>query len=365
MNSTSLRGRLLWLAHRDYCHPKSGGAERTAFETGRGLTSRGYPVTIISSHWRGGPTSEVRSGVKLRRFPTVVGPHLLYPIVQLGFRPRWTVADLAHAVPWVSAPILQRGVIVFFRHLHARTLGGQVPTAAARLLSVIERLYPTIYRSAPFVTESLSSAKDLEILGIERSRIHLIPPGVDCLTFRPGKRSETAELVYFGGFRDYKRPLHFLEALRILAQDDPEIHGVMIGTGPNIGRVMDRSTQLGLKSRVSFVGRVNDNDLVNLVARAWVNVHCSTAEGWCLSAIEAAACGVPTVGYDVPGLRDSTAAGKSGLLVKDGDVDGLAAAIRSVVVDPDSWRSRSRQHAERFTWQNCVDMWVKLLGECT
>ena len=81
-----------------------------------------------------------------------------------------------------------------------------------------------------------------------------------------------------------------------------------------------------------------------------LHVCASDVEGWGQVVIDAASHGIPTVGRDVPGLRDSIVDGSTGWLVDAGGddplVDLLAAQVRGsieVLSDPD----RQREYADR------------------
>jgi len=125
METTAEGGvRVLWLAHRDLENPRAGGAERTIYEVGRRLASRGHEVVLITAGWRGSRPRTVLDGIEVRRCPGNLGVHLALPLVLVREEFDAAICDLGHAVPWPSIPLFMRGrCAVFFRHLHARTLG--------------------------------------------------------------------------------------------------------------------------------------------------------------------------------------------------------------------------------------------------
>ena len=57
------------------------------------------------------------------------------------------------------------------------------------------------------------------------------------------------------------------------------------------------------------------------MAGSLLHLNTSQGEGWGLCVLEAAALGVPTVAYDVEGLRDAVRDGETGWLVRDGEND--------------------------------------------
>lgn len=308
-----------------------------------------------------GPEIVVR-GVRFLTFRGSFVPHVLQPLLlNSPPRPDVIVDDLAHSVPWGSERISRSPGTVFFRHLHQRTLDGQIRAPFAGALKWIERRYRYVYPSWTFVTESLQGVTDLVNLGIGEDRVSRIPPGVDTSLFSIGVPAERPLLVYFGGLRPYKRPGHALECLKHVRDQGLDCQLVIVGSGPMLESLRSAAANLGVGSHVIFAGRLSNPDLADLVRRSWVNLHCSTAEGWCLSALEAAAAGVPTVGYRVPGLSESVSEDSGGLLVREADPNELAKAV-SRVIDTRAIRAQKcRAYAQRFSWDKTVRLWAEHL----
>jgi len=354
--------RVLWLAHRDPENPRAGGAEKPIHEVGRRLASRGHEVVLVTAGWRGSRPRTVLDGIEVRRYPGNLGVHLALPPALMREEFDAAICDLGHAVPWPSAPLLMRGrCAVFFRHLHARTLWGQVNPVLAAALSIVERAYPLIYRNEPFVTESRSSRDDLIRLGVDPRRIILVPPGVDHDLFRPGPKTPFPSIVYFGGMRRYKRPRDALLAFALVRREIPDARLYVVGEGPELPGLRELAEGLGIGGSAEFTGRLDYGELAGLVSSAWLNVHTSVAEGWGYSITEAAAAGTPTVAYDVPGVSDAVEEGRNGIRVRDGDVMALAEAALRILRDPDEWWRSSGEVAARYSWERTTDMWEGVL----
>lgn len=349
--------RILWLAHRDIQHPLAGGAERTIFELTRRFVRRGDDVTVVSGAWPACSRADTLSGVRIERFNDSFGPHIGGAFrLNSAPQPDVVIDDLAHAVPWASPWISSVKGTAFFRHLHRRTLAGQVGKIAATGIAGLERLYPFIYSDWPFVTESESSARDLCALGVPRAKCVVIPPGVDTTSFRPGARTAFPQLIYFGGIKQYKRPEHaILGFAKVRARVQSRL--VLVGDDRRFPELRRLSETLGLGPSVEFRGKLSAEELSRVLSESWINVHCSVAEGWGYSILEAAASGVPTVAYRVPGVSESVFDGVSGRLVADGDPTSLANGITDVLANLDSYSSGARSWALRFDWNRCADLW--------
>ena len=123
----------------------------------------------------------------------------------------------------------------------------------------------------------------------------------------------------------------------------------IVGAGPEEARLRDLTSALGLGARVEFTGRVERGELARRYARADVFVLPATldergdTEGLGVVLLEALAHGVPVVATRRGGIPDVVKDGETGLLVEDGDLDGLARAIDRLLED--------RALAERLTRQ--------------
>lgn len=355
---------LCWIVHRDPASPFAGGAERSISEICLGLTRRGWQVQIISGGFPGCSREEELAGTKIFRGSSPLWMHFQLPVLlKRCIPPEVVIEDLGHVVPFASRLFTQSPRVIFFRHLHHRTLPGQVRPLAGWALGTIERAYPLIYRHGPIVAPSVSALSDLRALGFAPSRLHLIGYGVDASSFRPGKLSETPSVIHFAGLREYKRPQHALYALKLLLAQGMKVDLYIVGHGPSFDSLVDLSRRLGVADRVTFTGRLGDADLQSLIARSWVHVQCSVAEGWGLTVREAAAAGVPTAAYSVPGLTDSVTPGVSGILVKDGDVGALARAIALEIETRADWTERCRESVRNHSWQRVANDWDRLLSE--
>lgn len=62
--------------------------------------------------------------------------------------------------------------------------------------------------------------------------------------------------------------------------------------------------------------------------------------------IESNAYGLPVIGYDVAGLRDSIHSGNNGLLVPDGDYHSMGEEMADIFANEDKYRTLSESSLE-------------------
>jgi len=109
------------------------------------------------------------------------------------------------------------------------------------------------------------------------------------------------------------------------------------------------------KDTVRFLGNVEDDTLWNCYAAASALVFPlvrvkGDVEGFGMVAIEAAACGTPTVAFSVGGVPDAIADRRSGILVAEDDYPAFADAVIALCNNAQPTAAECRTHARRFSW---------------
>ena len=121
--------------------------------------------------------------------------------------------------------------------------------------------------------------------------------------------------------------------LRAMTIVRPDMHLVVIGDGPLRSELVALARELGIASRVHFVGEILERK--NLHQYSDVSVLCSTGEGFPNSLIEAMAAARPIVATPVGGVIDAVHDGVNGILVKNDCPEEIAAALLRLESDPD------------------------------
>ena len=355
--------KIIWLAHRDPLNPKAGGAERIIYEVGLRLAKRGNQVSVLTGGWKKCKKVEYLHGIYIMRFGHNIGPHIVLPIHILKHKYDVIIADLGHAVPWVSPVLLKKKTIVSFLHLHARSLPGQIRGPLVKLIAALEKLSFLIYNRSRFVTISNTSLADLENLGIKSKKISLIHPGVNRELFHLSKKTLYPSIVYFGGLRRYKRPEETLYLLKELRNEFNDLKLTIIGDGPSRPYLERLRIKLDLKENVTFTGKISDSEVAEIVASAWLNIHSSVTEGWGISIIEAASAGTPTVAFKVPGVSDSVENGFNGITVENGNRRAMIDASLEILRSPKKWWLSSIEVSKKYSWDKTADLWEQLIKE--
>lgn len=161
----------------------------------------------------------------------------------------------------------------------------------------------------------------------------LMPLGVDTRTFSPGAFHAVGDLtvLFVGRLEPVKDPAAAIHVFGSVAARRLDCRLVMCGSGALLPELQSLATDLGIASRVDFQGTVARDDLIELYRSATALVVTSRHEAQHVAAIEAAACGLPVLGYAVGVLPDLDGGAKT---VDIGDEKALAAILELVLDDP-------------------------------
>ncbi len=357
------RLKLLVINWQDRLNPQAGGAEVHLHEIFGRLVGRGHEVTLLCSGWSGAPQRESIDGLDVHR---VGGRHTFTFLAPLYYRRRLVdrgfdlVVEDINKIPlycplWVRLPLV--GLVP---HLFGGTAFQEVSAPFATAVWLAERPVPFFYESAPFQAISQSTADDLAERGLDRRRIQVIHPGIDHSRFTAAGfegRFPKATFVYVGRLKRYKGLELVIDALARLDEEGIAPRLIVAGKGDH-GAELQRYAAARAPGLVDFRGYISEDEKVDLLRRAWAVVYPSPKEGWGITNIEAAACGTPALASDSPGLRESVAHDRSGLLIRHGDYEAWVAALRRVARDEALRRRLSAgavEFAGGFSWERTAD----------
>ena len=159
-------------------------------------------------------------------------------------------------------------------------------------------------------------------------------------------------------FRPEKGQPLLVRALRRLESDAVLL---LIGDGELRTGVEALVDSLGLKSRVVFVGEVDD--VRPYIAISDCTVLASSAETFSMAMLESMALAVPMVAPALGGLGEAIEHGVSGWLYRSGDVQALTDTLASALADPARTRSAGAAAARVVRERFAVDLMVERTRE--
>lgn len=156
-----------------------------------------------------------------------------------------------------------------------------------------------------------------------------------------------------------KRHGKLLELFAQLKTTFPDLHLLLIGSGPLEAPLRTQAAALGVTAAVTFAGFQPHPE--TLIPAMDIHAMLSCEEGFCSALIEAMACGLPTIGTDVPGIRDVLSRSQGALLVPLQDDQATLAQFSQLLADADlrtHMGAQARQdvltHFSLARWENRV-----------
>ena len=366
-----LRGlRIAIVNWRDPWHPEAGGAERYAWEIGRGLLARGAAVHYLTARAPGQSRRGRHDAITVTRMG---GRFTVYPLV-LGWllahrRSFDAVLDCQNGIPFFTPWALPRRVPVLclVHHVHTVQFGVHFPRWMAWAGRVLEGpVARRAYRRHACVAISPSTVAAMRDRLRWTGDIYLASPGAPAPAPEAAAPAGAATL---GGVAGPGQTLSWVGRLVVHKRAElilPIAHRLegtgltidVIGRGPAAGPLASAVAASGLSGTVRLHGFLPEADKQAIVSRSLLHLNTSQGEGWGLCVLEAAALGVPTVAYDVDGLRDAVRDGQTGWLVRAGETieDVTERAIKELA-DPvrrSAVAAACREWAAQLGWERTV-----------
>lgn len=359
----------------------------------RFMREQGFDVTVIASPGPHLETVREREGVEVVPIPIEREINPVKDVVSL-----WRLAvQLARIRPvivnagtpkagllgMIAAALLRVPVRVYVvRGLRAEGAQG----LRLRVLEFTERLASAAAQIVLPVSHSLKREYVRRRLVAERKTLVIgsgSSNGIDPARFDRGRRSDEqiaakrAELGierdapvlgFVGRFTRDKGIGELLDAYDIVRREFPRLHLLLLGDleagDPVTAHDRERMTS---DPRIVHPGFVSDpSEYYPLMD---VFAFPSYREGFPNAPLEAAASGVPTVGFSATGTVDAVASGVTGFLVPVGDAKALAARILDYLRDPALRRQHGRAARERVVrefehrviWRGLFELYASML----
>lgn len=385
--------------------PALGGSEAYFARLSRHLAAAGHSVTVFTSNaldleafWspRGKCLPEgvaQDNGVEVRRYPLwrfrgrryllkplSLFPHRLWQCLSLPCNPisfrMWHDAgnidvkyDLVHATafpyafPIACAQRLARRLQVPFLVTPFLHLGDPDDPNDATRRAYTSPALVSLLRSADrvFVQTNLERNAARQ-LGIEEERLDLLGMGVDTNECTGGDRAAARhawgidgdEIVigHLANNSAEKGTIALLQAAQRLWQRRRKCAVVL--AGPEMPNFQSFWAQFIANGRVLRLGFLDDKQKRDFFAAVDLFALPSRSDSFGIVILEAWANGVPSVAYRAGGIAEVIRDGEDGLLVRCGDVDGLAMSLEQLILHEDQRRRMGNTGQDRllrnFRW---------------
>ena len=139
----------------------------------------------------------------------------------------------------------------------------------------------------------------------------------------------------------------------------------LVGDGEERQALETQIEELGIGTSV-LLGRA-EKDMASVYAKSAILALPSRYEGLPMALIESQAFGIPAVAFDCScGPREIIVDGETGLLVPEGEIDGLAAGLQRLMQDPElrgKMGQAAFRNAGRWSQDYIMQQWVRLFDE--
>jgi glycosyltransferase involved in cell wall biosynthesis len=350
-----------------------GGAEQQAISLAKGLRRRNWRVSVVALSGTGGAAARELAHAGVAFLSLQMRKGLADPRGWLRFhnwlrreQPDVLHAHLPHAAWLARWSRLAAPVPLVVDTLHSSATG-----AMGRHFG-----YACSRRLPDHVTavSQATAASHLAAGMVSQSNLSVIWNGIDVDRWQPDAQERAQARAELGiGDEFLWLAVGRLEAvkdypclLRAMTRTPERAQLLVLGAGPQEGRLTELAEWLGLKRRVRFAGF--EPDVLRWMRAADGFVLSSRYEGLPMVLLEAGACGVPAVATDVPGTREAIVNEETGWLAPAGDADALARAMAKLMRTPIEERRAMGERArrmvrERFSLETVLDRWEQLYAE--
>jgi asparagine synthase (glutamine-hydrolysing) len=181
---------------------------------------------------------------------------------------------------------------------------------------------------------------------------YLLPTTVDLSAFTPGPKDDSLlsryglhgrKVILTVGRMDSRERMkgfdEVIEAMPAILRHEPTTTYLVVGDGPDRGRLERKVSLFGLSDRVVFAGLVPEDEKVAHYRLADAYIMPGCGEGFGIVFLEAIACGLPVVGSKIDGSREALRHGRLGRLVDPTSRDDIVQAALAALGTPRLERS--------------------------
>lgn len=361
------------------CHSSLGGSSRVALELAGSLATSGHEARVYT---RCPPVIPLLKNSKLRS-------HSFHPKKSPGHDPgalhsHWPPEELEQFSQWLARDLQTHPVEVLHFHYALpfvyvvkrlrELLGPECPAIVGTLhgtdvtqfqgqaesAAELGRTLNETVDQLSTVSHALGQLAQTLLPGLKRPTT--IPNFIDCERFRPRPQSGSTQktLVHASNFRAVKRPLDMAKIFLGVRQK-MAVKLKLLGTGPELERVVGFLEDEGAGQDVEVLGF--QNDITSAFSEADALLVSSTYESFCMTGLEAMACGTPVIAPRVGGLPEVIEDGQTGFLYTPGSMDDAIAKTLELLSTPGrslAFREKARERAQAFDSCQVVPRYLDL-----
>lgn len=361
---------IVFLTWKDILHPAHWWAEVVIHNYVKRLVSRGHKVTWFASRFPGAKSEETLDGIDIiRRYHM----HTIWIFASLWYKKFMAKNDidaiLDEAGGWpLLSPLFEKKIpiIFFIHHIWDHEFRG-IPLFGS-FAKWVYRWMIARYKNTSTITVSESTKEELisdfhfraEQVTVIKNACDIIP--LETIDFT----TKDDSILFLGRLMPIKRVEDAIRAFSLFRSSDARFaHYTLdiIGENQNeeyVEMLTNLTLELSLRNSVQFHGFIPKESYREKVARHKIILVPSIKEWFWLVVLEANSYGIPAIGYDVPGLRESIKDTENGFLVEDGNYVEMSKKLAWFCGNVDNYQKISIQSLEyvknQRDWEGNTDI---------
>jgi glycosyltransferase involved in cell wall biosynthesis len=348
----------------------AGGAQRTVINLTNDFAERGEDVQLCATRTDGRAREWVAPGVRTIDLGARRTRDSVAALARLlrSRRPDVLFASMidANIVAWAASRLVKRQKLrLVLRETNSHLARGDLGWLRRKLIGHAYRNANRVVALSSGVAEEITS-----LYGLNPSRVVTIPNPVmvsDIAARVSAARSPVPDgqpfILAIGRLTRQKGFDRLIEALAQMPGEAVRL--VIVGEGEERAALTQLAEKLGVAGRVTLAGYVQETE--RWLAHAAVFALPSRWEGFGHVIVEAMASGVPVVAYDCPyGPRDILRNEINGILVREGDIAGLAVALSRILEHAEfaeSLRRTARSDANSYVQSIIAQSYLALFKQ--
>lgn len=362
--------------------PQVNGVANVAFDSAKELADMGHQVRVFTPSNPKKKLTGLGRNLKIVTVPSL--PAFVYPDLRLTIPLGFTLRKLRHFAPdvihthtpfamgWesvIGAKILRVPLVgshhTFFDHYLKHV---KLDFKYAKKLSW--KYVIKFYEECDLLLTPSESLKQAFVQNGFKKKIVALPNPINTELFRPivgPKRKKALKqeligrsgpvLVHMGRISYEKNIAVLISAFEQLKKKNKDLSFVIVGSGPEIPNLKNLCVKKNLEDSVFFLGIKKGKELVESLQIGDAFVTASKSETFCLSVLEAMACGLPVVAVGKKGVKELVRDGENGFLSFSDAPKVLMEGLNKILHDKklsEKFALNSRKIALRYSRRKIV-----------
>lgn len=355
-------------------YPQRGdffGAERFTENLAFNLKKKGFDIKIVCSFWYGG-----------KRYETYKGIHILRILDSKALLGNFGIKYCLHYFTFGlnlfrrknfrfykdSDIIILKPAIGFTRFFKLKKIPVVYVFFHAELSPSLYSLEKWLFKQHKNILAISNHSKNtiIRIYGIEEKNIKVIPIGIDLKRYNPSNYSKEIRekygkniLLFSGLMLHRKRIPVLLKAMPRVIKEIPDVQLILTGKGRFLNQYKNLANSLGILKNVTFLGFVNDDELLKYYASSDIFVFPSVKEGFGQVILEAMASGTPVICTNKPPMSEIV--GNGGKTFELNDSKDLSKKIIELLINRKKLnllKENALKIAKNYNWLKIADNYI-------